>query len=160
MPGHAAAAAAKQPLPADVARTLFAQVPRLQIDEQFGIALGATPTAEQLHAMRSLDIGLVVDLNPYRSRDAAVLGGAPRYAWLRCRDYLPGRAAAEHLEQLRTGVDGMTFVYDDDADRAAALLAAHAFWVRGRSVDEALALAMRLGLDAGLEPGLRARLVR
>lgn len=147
-------------LPRATAEAVFAQIRGLARDDARGAIVGCSPSLEQLYAMRSLDIAAVVDLDLAPCADAYVLGDAPRYLQLPCRSYLPDRAAAQQLEQARAGAAGAVFVCDDDADRPAALWAAHAVWVRGEDVDEAVTLAQRLGLDRRLAEDLRQHLLR
>ena len=142
------------------AREQLMSLEGLVIDADLQLGVSSSPCSTSLFWMRSMNWSLVVDLNPLRASNAYVLKGAPHYEWLPSPLNLPSRSDAEEFEALRLKHPGFALVFDEDPSRAAALLAAHSFWVRGLDSDAAVAVGLRFGLDPRQTEAVRKRLVR
>lgn len=143
----------------EFARENLKDLEGLVIDTDLQLGVSSSPASSDLHWMRSMEWSLVVDLNPLRASNAHILGGAPRYEWLPSPSYLPDRSDADAFEAMRLIHPGFALVFEEDPSRAAALLAAHSFWIRGLEADAAVAVGLRFGLNARLAEALRKRFV-
>ncbi|HEX6811618.1 MAG TPA: hypothetical protein VF384_08355 [Planctomycetota bacterium] len=95
----------------------------------------------------------VVDLGPAfdDSLPRIVAEAGKAYAPLRITTAIPGRAEAEQLAAIhRKHGDGAVLICADLPEQAAALLAAHAFFVGGADTKQALAVARHYDADAEL----------
>ncbi len=147
-------------LPLDVAREHLEELEGLVVDDELQLGVSTSPATHFLLWIRSMDWKLAVDLNPAPAYNAHIFQGAPHYEWLPTEHDLPGRSDAEAFEALRLKHPGFALVSEKDPSRAAALLAAHSFWVRDLDADAAVALGLRFGLDPELADSVRAFFVR
>jgi hypothetical protein len=142
------------------ARERLKELDGLVIDADLQLGVSSSPATSFLFWMRSMNWSLVVDLNPLRAPNADVLEGSPHYEWLPSPRYLPNRSDAEQFEAKRLEHPGFALVFVDDPSRAAALMAAHSFWVRGLDADAAVAVGLQFGLDPRLAEAVRKPFVR
>jgi hypothetical protein len=143
-------------VPPEAARAEIMSWEGTVLDDELGLGVRQTPTSYCFYVMRSMDWGLIVDLNPQRSTKDQALEGRPPYQWQPIHSDLPSRADVEAFEKLRLAHPGFTLLVKDDVTQAAAFLAAHAYWVNGLTADVAMTLGFRFGMKAEHEEALRA----
>ncbi len=138
-----------------VAREMILETKGTVLEDDLELGVARTPMSHEFDLMRSMYWSLIVDLNPHRSNKDQALQVDPPYNWLPTANAMPVRSDVEAFEELRRTHPGFILVTKDNVTEAAAFLAAHAFWMKGLPVDEALALGVRFGLQPQQVAALR-----